>query len=171
MLHQILTNTPRWVWVLLAALLWLGLSQTRPRSASLERITLLPLAMMGWSLYGTIMAFGATPSVLLCWLMACALTCALVLTRTLPAATRYDFATRRFTLPGSSIPLLLIMGIFLSKYALGALGAMQGTQVHENNLGLSFAALYGAFSGVFLGHAARLWRLAAQSNPELPGTV
>lgn len=43
MLYQILANTPRWVWVLLLTLLWLGLSQAVSRAASLKRITLLPL--------------------------------------------------------------------------------------------------------------------------------
>lgn len=38
MLNQILANTPRWVWGLLLALLWLGLSQAVTRSTSLELI-------------------------------------------------------------------------------------------------------------------------------------
>ncbi|MEI8325617.1 MAG: DUF6622 family protein, partial [Betaproteobacteria bacterium] len=61
MLNQILSNTPRWVWVLLLALLGLGLSQAVTRSASLKRITILPLVLVGLSLSGTLSAFGADP--------------------------------------------------------------------------------------------------------------
>lgn len=160
MLNQILANTPRWVWGLLLALLWLGLSQAASRTASLRRITLLPLAMTGLSLYGTVTAFGADPQVLLVWLCACGLTTALVVQQALPAATRYDPATRRFTLPGSWVPLLLILGIFVTKYVVGTVTALQPALAVDPAFALSFSALYGAFSGVFLARAGRLWRLA-----------
>lgn len=53
MLEPIVRNTPPWVWGLLAALLALGLSQLRSRNVSLTRITLLPLAMTGLSLWAS----------------------------------------------------------------------------------------------------------------------
>lgn len=164
MLNQILVNTPRWVWVLLLALLWLGLSQAVSRTASLRRITLLPLAMTGLSLYGTVTAFGADPQVLLVWLCAASLIVTLVLRQTLPDATRYDTATQRFTLPGSWVPLLLILGIFITKYVVGVATAMQPALARDANFSLGFGALYGAFSGVFLARAVRLWRLALRQE-------
>ena len=39
MLLQILANTPKWVFALFAALLWLGLSQLLTRRVGLSRIT------------------------------------------------------------------------------------------------------------------------------------
>lgn len=168
MLYQILANTPRWVWVLLLALLWLGLSQAVSRTASLKRITLLPLTMAGLSLYGTVTAFGTEPQLLLVWLLAGGLMAAVVARRALPEATRYDPATRRFTLPGSWLPLLLILGIFATKYLVGAVSAMQPALAHDASFSLCFAALYGAFAGVFLARAGRLWRLALL--PEHSGT-
>ncbi len=160
MLYQIFANTPRWVWGLLLALLWLGLSQTITRTASLKRITLLPLAMTGLSVYGSVAAFGAGPQVLLVWLSACALALALVLQQAPPDATRYDPATRLFTLPGSWVPLLLILGIFVTKYFVGVATALQPALARDASFSQSFVALYGAFSGVFLARATRLWRLA-----------
>lgn len=160
MLYQILANTPRWVWVLLLALLWLGLSQAVSRTASLKRITVLPLAMTGLSLYGTVTAFGADPQVLLVWLGAGSLAMTAVLRQALPGSTRYDPATQRFTLPGSWLPLSLMMGIFMTKYLVGAVSAMQPALVHDAAFSLSLSALYGAFSGVFLARAVPLFRLA-----------
>lgn len=102
MLQQILANTPHWVWLLLLlALLGLGLSQAITRTASLKRIAILPLAITGLSLYGTITAFGADPQVLLVWLSTASLIVTLVLRQALPDATRYDTATQRFTLPAA----------------------------------------------------------------------
>ncbi|MDO8651029.1 MAG: hypothetical protein Q7R66_02430 [Undibacterium sp.] len=164
MINQILANTPRWVWFLLAALLWLGLSQTRSRTATLQRITLMPLAMTGLSLSGTLAAFGADPQVVLAWLVAVALMAFLVQSQTLPASTHYDPATRLFSLPGSWVPLLLIMGIFMTKYVVGVLTAMQPALSHEAGFRLGFAILYGAFSGVFLARAVRLWRLVLSAG-------
>ncbi len=164
MLNQILTNTPPWVWVLLLALLWLGWSQTRARSASLRRITLMPLAMTGLSLYGTLTAFGAEPLVMLTWLGAGGVMATLVVQQALPQATHYDSETRRFALPGSWVPLMLILGIFMTKYVVGAVTAMQPALTRDVSFSLGFGALNGVFSGVFLARAARLWRLALQSD-------
>ncbi|CAN5760543.1 hypothetical protein BH11PSE12_BH11PSE12_22450 [soil metagenome] len=159
MLNQILLNTPRWVWFLLVALVWLGLSQSRTRKVSLQRVTVMSLAMVGLSLYGTVTAFGADVPVMLVWLLACALMMALVLRRRLAAATCYDANVRCFTVAGSWVPLILMMAIFMTKYLVGALGAMNPALLHEARFMLGFAALYGIFSGIFLGRAIRLWRL------------
>ncbi len=83
-----------------------------------------------------------------------------LLRRPLPARTRYDAATRRFILPGSPLPLLLILGIFLTKYAVGVTLAMRPALGGETDFALSVAGLYGIFSGILLGRALRLWRLA-----------
>ena len=45
MLLQILANTPKWVFALFAALLWLGLSQLLTRRVGLSRITGLAIGM------------------------------------------------------------------------------------------------------------------------------
>ncbi len=162
MLVQILANTPTWVWGLLAALLALGASQLFTRSASLLRVMILPAAMTGLSLYGTLSVFGAAPAGLLAWCAAAGMAVPLVLRRPLPARTRYDAATRRFTLPGSGLPLLLILGIFLTKYVVGVMLAMRPALAGDAGFAPAVAALYGAFSGVFIGRALRLWRLAKQ---------
>lgn len=160
MLFQILSNTPKWVFALFAALLWLGFSQMLTRRVRLPRITLLAVGMAGLSVYGTVSAFAAVPSALLAWLAVAAVVFAIVLSRPLPHGTRYDAARRSFTVPGSAVPLALMMGIFLTKYSVGITLAMQPAQAHDVTFALTVSALYGAFSGVFAARAARLWRLA-----------
>ena len=165
MLYQIFSNTPRWVWILLLALIWLGVKQAVTRTASLQRITVIPVVMVGLSLSGTVAAFGVAPWVLLTWLAAAGVTGALVLQRPLPQATHYNPSERRFTIPGSWVPLVLIMGLFLTKYGVGAATSMHPALALNPNFSVFFGAVYGAFSGVFVARAARLWRKALVTHP------
>ena len=160
MIYQIIIHTPVWVWALLALLLWLGIKQSLPGQPSLLRITVVPLVLTSLSLFGTVSAFGSAPAVMLTWLAAAAVLATGVLQRPLPDATRFDARTRTFQVPGSWVPLALMMGIFANKYVVGVTLNMHPEVAHEAIFTLGFSALYGAFSGVFAARAARLWRLA-----------
>lgn len=159
MLLQIAINTPLWVWGLLAALVVLGLTQARDRNAGLARTAVLPLGMGVFSLWGLVSGFGASPSVLGAWLAAAAVALAAVLLRPLPAGVRYDAQRRVFALPGSWVPLVLILGIFSIKYATGVTLAMQPALRADPAVALAVAALSGLFSGIFAGRTVRLLRL------------
>jgi len=164
MLYQIIIHTPVWVFAVFAALLWLGLSQRLARTASLQRATLLPLAMLGLSGWGVLSAFGASAPDLLSWLAAGALLAFGVSRIPLHGQTRYDPASRSFHLPGSYVPLVLMMGIFMTKYAVGATLAVHPELARNAMFAVAVCTLYGAFSGVFAGRALRLWRLARRQD-------
>jgi hypothetical protein len=164
-LGTVLKNTPLFVWGLLAGLLWLGLSQVRSRTAGLKRVVLMPVLMTGLSVWGTVSAFSASPMfgyVMLVWMLMAATTLALVATMSPPSGAEYDAGTRIFALPGSWVPLVLILGIFFTKYVVGVDLAMQPDLARDGQYTLIVGALYGLFSGVFAGRAARLLRLAAR---------
>lgn len=161
----ILRGTPAWVWGLLATLLALGASQLRDRTASLVRVSVMPVAMTAFSAWGTLSAFGASPllaQVVLVWLLAAGGLHALVAAGT--AKARYDAATRTYALPGSAVPLLLIVAVFCIKYVVGVELAMAPRLVQDAPYALTVAALYGASTGIFIGRAARLWRLALRAR-------
>ncbi|OOG39124.1 hypothetical protein B0B52_15810 [Polaromonas sp. A23] len=168
MIAQILINTPLWVWGLLAALLVLGFGQTRSRTVGLARIVILPLGLGAFSLYGTISAFGTSPTVLGSWLATAVLLVLVVTQLPLPAGARYDNASRKFQLPGSWIPMVLIMAIFLTKYVVGVSLVMHPELKVHANFSLAIGTLYGVFSGIFAGRAIRLVRLALRPAPTLP---
>jgi uncharacterized membrane protein len=167
MIAQILSNTPAWVWGLLVALLALGFSQARDRTAGLPRLVLMPLGLGAFSLWGTISAFGASATVLGSWLAATILLLLVVTQMRMPARVSYDRDTRQFALPGSWVPMLLILGIFLTKYVVGVSLAMQPELKANGNFVLAVATLYGIFSGIFAGRTVRLLRLAMRpaANP------
>lgn len=164
-LGTVLQKTPTWVWGLLAGLVALGGSQLVDRTASLTRVAVMPVAMTLFSVYGLVSAFGSSGQVLgalAAWLAAAAVvaTLALTLMPATPAGTRYLAASRTFHLPGSPLPLLLILGIFLTKYLVGIELAMQPALAHDATFDLQIAALYGVFNGLFIARSARLWCLA-----------
>jgi hypothetical protein len=168
MLFQIISNTPKWVFALFAALLWLGLNQLLTRRLGLSRIALLAAGMAAFSFYGTVSAFSAVPTALFAWLAGAVAVLLILFNRPVPAGTAYDAASRRFTVPGSAVPLALMMGIFFTKYAVGVALGMHLAQANDVSFALTVSALYGAFSGVFAARAARLWRLAlAQDRVQL----
>lgn len=168
MLFSIVRQTPIWVWGLLAALLMLGLDQMRAREAGLPRVLLMPLAMAAFSVIGLASAFGAHPAgTLATWLLAALLVAgaSLIWRSQAPAGVRYYSGERRFHLPGSAVPLLLILCIFLTKYIVGVELALQPALTRSTTFTLQVAALYGLFNGVFLARAARLWRLTRSGTP------
>ena len=91
MIRPILAGTPAWVWVLLAGLLWQGVGLLRGNTFSARRAALLPVAMTGLSLWGTISAFSQSVmfgSVLLAWAAAAVVMAAAVGLMPAPAGTR-----------------------------------------------------------------------------------
>jgi hypothetical protein len=169
MLMQFLTHTPRWVFALFAVLVVLGLSQIAGRHATLRRVTLLPVAMLALSFYGVVSSFPALAWALLPWAAGVILAAAAVLARPVPEGTSYEPSTRRFALPGSALPLALMMGIFFAKYAVGVSLAMAPELAISAGYATLVGAVSGALSGVFLGRAARLWRLALPTLGQAPG--
>lgn len=132
MLRQILQKTPIWVWALLAGLIALGYGQTNDRVVGLQRTMLMPIAMVALSIFGTVSALGASLSVLGIWFAAAAQVASLIMSRPAPASTRFDSATKQYAIPGSWLPMLIILAIFLTKYAVGVSLSMRPSLAHDD---------------------------------------
>jgi len=163
MFIAIVQHTPVWVWGLLLALVALGLGQTFPRRVTLRRSTMLPLALLTFSLYGVFSRFGAQPAPLLAW--GVGLAAALVATqgRFDTSAVRFDAASRSFQMPGSWLPLVLMLTLFALKFAAGVLAATQPALVRDAGFALPASAAFGAVSGIFLARAIAFWTLARRA--------
>jgi len=153
---QILTHTPLWVFVLFFGLVYLGYVQSRTRRVSRNRLIVLPVAMLGWSLYSVWSTFDAHLTALAAWACAWGAVVAIGLARGPSRSASYDAGTAQFTVAGSWVPLALMMGIFFFKYAVAV--------VHATNHGLLdtivavvvVAGTYGVFSGLFMARAVRV---------------
>jgi non-heme chloroperoxidase len=162
LLMQILLHTPPWLFILFLALVALGVSQLAPHRVGFRRAFLMPLAMIGLSFSGVASGFAAQPLALLAWGLAAAATARVLLATGPQASTGYDASTGYFKKPGSALPLVLIMGIFFARYSVGVALVHMPQLARQISFALPVSALYGALSGVFLGGAVRLWRLAAR---------
>ena len=66
-------------------------------------------------------------------------------------------------LPGSWVPLLLIVPLFSIKFGVGASLAMSPALAREAGFAAAAGLLYGVFSGVFLARGLAVWQVARQS--------
>lgn len=170
LLLPILRATPVWVWGLLAGLVVLGLTQVRDRTLGLPRVAAVPVALTVFSLWGAAAAFGRSPlaaEVAVLWLLAA--TGMAVLVGAGRSRASYDPATRLYAVPGSWVPLVLILSMFAVRYVVNVRLARQPQLVDAPAFALTVATLYGAFSGLFIGRTVQLWRLALR--PRLPLTA
>ena len=163
MVTTTLQHTPTWVFGLFIALVALGLSMSFPRSVSLRRSLMLPLALLGLSLLGVASAFGSQPLALPAWAAGLATALLALQGRVDTSGVRFSAETRRFQVPGSWVPLALMLALFSLKFGVGVALAMQPELRQSTGLAVAASAAYGLFSGVFLGRALALWALARQA--------
>lgn len=164
----IVQRTPTWVWALLAGLVLLGLVQMRPRRVRPLQTAVLPLALAVLSLGGLLGVIASTT-----WALAAAVLWLLVAVgvllanrrRPLPTGIRYEPTTHRVHLPGSSMPLLVMLALFLLKYAVGVELALQPALREHAGFVMGLAVAYGALSGLLATRSAAIWRFAAQRSP------
>ena len=170
-MQTILSNIPAYVYAIFVALLAMGIGQSRPRTVALRRTVVLPLAMTGLSAYGVIGAFGPAAVLLLAWAGGVAAAVLPMARRLPPAEVIYDAASRSFALPGSWAPLALMMAIFMLKFAVGMSLGLQPSLHQSAGFAFAASAAYGLCSGVFLGRALPLWKLAMGRAAGVPAAA
>ncbi len=166
---QILLYTPRWVFGLLAGLCVFGVMQARTRRVAVWLALLLPAAMPVLSLSGVLLYVGAWLPALAAWAVALSAVAMIGLKGMNPATARYDTESRKLIVAGSWIPLLVILGIFFVRYAMGVARGMELDIVRDRNAQLAASLLLGAFSGFFVARGLLVWRTyTARAAEQLP---
>ena len=155
---QILTHTPLWVFGLFLGLVYLGFVQRRTRHVSRQRLIVLPIAMLAWSLYSVWSTFNAHLTALAAWACAWGAVVAIGLARGPSRSASYDAGTAQFTVAGSWVPLALMMGIFFFKYAVAVIHAITPDVLDTTLAVVVVAGPYGVFSGLFMARAVRVLR-------------
>ena len=157
-----LQHIPVWVFALLIGLIALGLLQTRTRQVRAGRLLGINIALTVFTLIGVTQQWRPTPWLLLAlasWAASCLLVTWALGQGAAPAGAAYDPETRRFTVPGSWLPLALFMTIFACKFVVGMLTATAPEHIHNLNAAIGISALYGLFSGVLNARAMRHLRI------------
>ena len=169
MILAIVQHTPLRVWLILAGLVALGLSQARTRELSLLRVTVLPVVLLALSLAGAMNSFGMLPLALIAWTVGLSAALALPKRAVATPGAMWSAAAGRLHVPGSWLPLVLIVGSFAIKYVAGAGLAVQPA-LASNAVFAGLCSLgFGAFTGLFLARSLYLRRLATATPPSGSG--
>jgi hypothetical protein len=146
------------VFVLFFVLLALGYTQTKDRRVSRGRVSILPVAMLALSCFGVVSAFGPGAAPLTAWIIGIGVAAALALLARWPQGVSFSAEANSYLVPGSWIPLLLMMLIFFTKYAVAVVVARKLAIAARPLFVPGVALCYGFFSGLFVGRAAVIWR-------------
>jgi uncharacterized protein DUF6622 len=160
-LQIFLSNTPRWVWLVLAVLVALGLQALRPRRVKLARVLITPIVFLTWGLVGLVLTARGTPVALLDWAVAAAAGAALA--RLTFRTARLAVANGLVRFPGSPVPLLRNLLIFVVKFALAV--ALARLPDWHGDLVLVDAGVSGVIAGYFLGWMAQFIRFYRRAAP------
>ena len=151
---QILKNTPIWVWAILAALIYLGGRQLKPRVIKRYSVLIAPVAF----LFVGLMAAGRGSVGFATWAVSLLSIVAVTFFVWQPTAgARYEANGDRLHMPGSVVPMMLMLAIFLLNYVINVVLAMNPAYRSELAWQVVPALILGALSGVFIGRAATLF--------------
>ncbi len=157
---QVLKGTPIWVWSILVALIVLGVNQLRARIVSRYSVLIAPVVF----LFVGLAAAGRGPIGFSVWALALLATATVTFFVWQPTGgARYDASKDRLNLPGSVIPMLIMLAIFLLNYVINVALAINPALRSELVWQVGPAIILGALSGVFFGRALTLFRMNRQS--------
>lgn len=152
-MSQLLSHTPIWVFIIFFTLLILGVIQTKDRIVKVNTVFILPSAMILFSIFGIYSVFGFTIFPLLLWLVGGLLAFAIGLKLALPKLVGFSKEDNKLLIPGSKVPLILMMAIFFTKYFVGFSLARNLPLTNEFIFVVIISLTYGIFSGVFLSRS------------------
>ncbi len=154
-----LAHVPLWVYAVLALLIGLGLRQARSRAVAPPLLTGIGVLMIGFSLWGVLSAFGAGVDTLLAWALGLGAVLALG-QRLAPRGMALAAGGARVQVPGSWLPLGLMLAIFGIKFMLGYEAAVGAPIGGHSAAGLAVAVALGVLSGSFFARALAVRRFA-----------
>ena len=165
MILDILEHTPVWVWIVFGALVLLGLQQSRTRDVSIARATILPVVMIVLSLSGVVGAFGPVPFALAAWAAGVGLSLTLAGKAVAVRGASRSTQPGHLRIPGSFVPVMLIMAVFITKYSAGVALAINPSLAANTAVAVTLSLVYGAFSGLFWSRAQSLRALVQNVQP------
>lgn len=159
-----LTRVPVWVFVVLALLVVVGLRYSRPRAVAPGAVAALALAMLGLSLNAALAAFGPEPASLLAWAAGMAASTLLGARVFGPRGLALSAATGRIHVPGSWLPLGLMLAMFSAKFVLGYAKGADLAVVHQTWFAAALCLSFGLLSGGFAARAIEVLRFAGDAR-------
>ncbi|MBX7228103.1 MAG: hypothetical protein K1X48_00650 [Burkholderiaceae bacterium] len=161
---HLLQRTPLWVWGVLLMLITLGVRQLKPRVVKRQTVLIAPTVFLVIGLMGAgrnLMGFSI-------WMLM--LVCTAVVTFFFwqpQQRIRLDRGSDKLLLPGSLIPLFLMLTIFLLNYAINVIFTRHPELKNSFFWQVGPGFLLGSLSGIFMGRAATLFFLKYKNSISL----
>jgi hypothetical protein len=162
---QIVRQTPIWVFLLFAVVIWLGSINLRERTMSLRLLFVLPVVMLVLSIGNAIGSAAEPLFVLVDWLFSAAVGVVIGWKLT-QKPLMIDPTAGRLTLPRSVIPLIVCVAIITLRYAFGYLYGRYPELRADRNHALALIAGSTLLGGVMFGRCARLGQWYRQATSE-----
>jgi len=166
-MSELLTGIPIWVLFLFFGLLYLGYSQTKTREVSRGRITLIPLVMLSLSLYGVLRAPHSIVLAVLAWVIGLRFAFSINTKIQHGAGVIFHENSGRFVVPGSWIPMMLLMMVFFAKFFLGFLTGSHFVNPDSFRFILISSCISGLISGTFANRALQIFQAGANRRNNL----
>lgn len=155
MLQQIASHTPIYVWAILGFLVYRGIAASRDRSMSARSVFILPVVMLVLGLQSTANGFGLASPAGAAWLAGIAAGVVLMWQRAGNGAV-LDRAAGMVHLRGSWLPMVLMMTIFVGKFAMAVALASQPALRDNVAFALPACTAFGTLSGAFMARPLRV---------------
>jgi hypothetical protein len=154
--RQVLAGTPKWVWLVLLALIVLGARQLRDRVVPSWTVLIAPIVFMVIGVVGS----RRSGLALATWAAVACVACALAW-RFLPRAkgARFDAETKRLYLPGGVSAGAWMIVTFLVTYFINVLFAVYPQSAKETRMFVIASSIMGALMGAFFGRALKQFLL------------
>lgn len=151
---------PKWVWLLLAVLVYGGLRDLRSRAVKPVQLLYLPLAFLLWNLKGVVAMPGS--NALLAFVGVLAWSGSGLAAQAARQQVDYDPASGLLHRAGSAYTLVLSLSGFVAKFAFATWLAVDPLQAQSPWVGLLYGALSGLLCGLLGGAPLMLWLRSRQ---------
>ena len=125
---MIVQGAPGWVWVLLMALVALGVRRLRTRETPQAVAMIAPVAFLVWSIVGAIGFAGAAPPIFAATALIGGAAIGAASGVLLPDRHATRLPGGRVRQPGSPVPLILYVSVFVVRFACGAWAVIEPDQ-------------------------------------------
>lgn len=155
MLQHLASQTPIWVWLLLAFLVTRGIAAMKPAETSLQKLAVVPAVFAIWGAWSISHRFSASVIAWSEWLAGIATGATLAWLLLSRAKLTLDRSTGKLwrSADFSLLPLLLVT--FLVKYGFEVAFAVSPSLTTHAGFSAACLLLTGGFTGIFVGKYGR----------------
>ncbi len=159
-----LSQIPLWPFAILALLVALGIWQRGTREVTAAAPAAVAAAFVAYSIYGVVSSFDVRPYPMLAWVVGLVLALTVGSQFFAPRGLMPATNPNRVIVPGSWLPLILMLCIFAAKFLVGFVAGAHLDVGHGAWFAPAIGLVLGVLSGAFVVRALVDLRFARRGN-------